>query len=50
MGLLDGFLGSVLGGAMGGGAQGMGARGMGGQGANPLLQMALQVLAQLQKR
>ena len=47
MGLLDGLLGSVLSGAMGGGAQqGMGAQGMGAQGANPLLQMALQMLQQ----
>jgi uncharacterized protein YidB (DUF937 family) len=54
MGLLDGLLGSVLSGAMGGGAQetemqgtgmqGMGMQGMGGQGANPLLQLALQML------
>jgi uncharacterized protein YidB (DUF937 family) len=56
MGLLDGLLGSVLSGAMGGsarspgmqgmGMQGMGMQGMGGQGANPLLQLALQMLQQ----
>jgi uncharacterized protein YidB (DUF937 family) len=47
MGLLDGLLGNVLGQVMGGGMQGSGMPGMGNQqAANPMLQMALQVIQQ----